>query len=218
MLAGERFGQLTNVHCLPVTTWKELVAQTEVALKAAKHGDWVIVDRFDKPWDFVQGYFSEEIYGKAADDYIMMRRKQLVDRKTGETQDRPALVGEFGIGDWVTMGKLYTAWFHSLHYVTPAHLYVTTPPKPLDESDDADTKLLFGAFGIRPAGRRGMAHEFHSVFVMNFSRHGSHSENNEEAPGSWHVTTVKDRERPMLVNMELRDFGLQYVKKIARVG
>ncbi len=215
MLSGERFGGLENVHCLPVTSWKELVEQTAVAIEAAERGDWIIVDRFDKPWEFVQSYFGEEIYGKDPGAYIMQRRRELANKKT--PADRPALVGEFGVGDWVTMGKLFGTWFRSLNYSSPAHIFATTPPKSISSYDSKEVTALFSAFGIRPGGRKEMAHEFQTVLIMTYSRHGSHKENGDEVSGSWHLTTVKDRERPMLDGEELKDFGLQYIRKIAKV-
>ena len=147
----------------------------------------------------------------------MMRRKEQKDKKTGETKDRPALVGEFGQGDWLVIGKLFKTWFRSLNYSTPAHLFATTPPKSISGYDSKEVVALFSAFGIRPGGRKEMDHEFQTVLIMTYSRHGTHKESGDEAPGSWHVTTVKDRERPMLDKMELKDFALQYIRKIAKV-
>lgn len=221
MASGQRFGGIAeadggNVIYLPVTDWGTLQTATATAIERAVEGDWIIIDRISLPWDWVQAWFGREIYGQDPADYIMMRRQQLADKG----KDRPAFVGEFGVGDWVVMKKVYAAWFHSLLYSTPAHLFATTAPKRTGDRGTGDPVLdeLFGAFGMMPAGEKTMSQYFHSIFLMvHRARTGTHLEDGKEVTGRWEITTVRDRERPMFDVKKLRDFGLEYVRKVAKV-
>jgi len=56
------------------------------------------------------------------------------------------------------------------------------------------------------------------VFIFAHTRQGTHREGEEEKVGSWEFTTIKDRERPTFEKRTLRDFGLEYIKKVARVS
>lgn len=221
MLSGERFQGLAevdggNVVYLPARDWEGLQEATAAAVEQAVEGDWIIVDRISLPWDWIQAWFGKEIYGQDPADYVMMRRQELADKG----RDRPALVGEFGQGDWVVMKKVYFAWLHSLVYLTSAHLFAATTPKRISDRGTGDAVLdeLFGAFGMMPAGEKTMSHIFHSIFVMvHRARTGAHIENGVEVPGCWEITTVRDRERDSFDTKKLRDFGLEYVRKVARV-
>lgn len=222
MLAGKRFAELAaadggNVTFAAVRDWDTLQEATDAALAEVEIGDWLVIDRTDPAWDWVQAWFAEQVYGEDRTDYIMKRRMELAEKG----KDRPPIVGEFGQGDWTTMNRVYDAWFHKLIYGCPAHLILTVAPKAIYNLDsmDPDTAKMFAPYGFQPGGRKGMAHYAHTVIMLGQRPHvGTHMMDGDELPGSWEATTIKDRERPRWTDHVLRDFGLEYVRRHARGG
>lgn len=172
--------------------------------------DWTIIDMADNAWKTVQNYFVGEVFGEDPGDYFLAVRKQIEAgaRKTkdGKTPTSTITEGLDGWKDWGVINKLYDDWILPIVYQIPTHVYATTKVEKVDRNEkDAETKLLFGDLGIRPAGQKALGHQMHSLFLFLAGK------------DKWAITTVKDRGgRPYFNKTPLTSFYIQYL--VAKAG
>ena len=72
----------------------------------------------------------------------------------------------------------------------------------MDERADAQTKEMYGRFGMKPVGNKHLGYQARTVLL--FQRFGEQRV----------MTTVKDRERVELQGAPIGDFSISYLKTV----
>ena len=179
---------------------------TEVAKEyAAKAGpdDWIVTDLFDKGWEEVQGYYSEQVYGEDKGDFFLAMRKEMEASKKKNKNFQPFE----GWTDWTVIKPLHAQWANNVIFRHKAHVYLATGQKPVargvDKKDVIDT---FGHLGSKPAGEKSIG--VHGVnTVLKFT---------QKDPETWTMSTAKDRGgREMMVDKVNKNFAMDYLVKVA---
>lgn len=163
----------------------------------AKPNDWLVLDMAHKPWQSVQEYFSDEVFGQSIDNYFLEARKKA---QGGNALD--------GWTDWSVINKLYNAWMMKFLRF-PGHIIACAPVTNVinegKKTDDApEIKSIFGAFGVKPEGQKALPFQFHTVLLLS-----------DGGKNGYRISTIKDREREKLKNQELVDFVPNYLVKVA---
>ena len=197
MLVGPKYAELGNVTVYNAFEWPEIVAATNEIMPKVTADDWVVVDFMGPCWDAVQAWYVSEIYG-ASDmgEYFMDIRRAKAKGQTAQELE--------GWKDYGVINPVYKRWFNQLVHSSPAHLYTTATVAGLQERDDKGVKAIFQAFGIRPVGQKHLAFNMHTVLLFAMTK-----------SDEWRVTSVKDRERELLVNQPITDFTRDYLVKVA---
>ncbi len=175
--------------------------------KPLKDGDWSVIDMADLAWETVQRYYVAEIFDEDAGDYFLAIRKEVqAGTRKGKPGGSPVADGLDGWKDWTVINKLYSDWILPIIYQLPTHVYATTKVEKIDRGEkEAEWLMLFGEYGVRPAGQKRLGHQMHTDCLM--------------IPGKdeWFITTFKDRGgRPYFKRVQLVDFYLQYL--VAKAG
>lgn len=177
--------------------WSEYQDSLKEIYAKSRPNDWLVLDMAHKPWQAVQEYFTDEVFGKSVDSYFLEARKKAAG---GNPLD--------GWNDWSVINKLYNAWIMKFLRF-PGHIIACAPVTNVmndgKKTDDSpEVKALFGSYGVKPEGQKALAFQFHTVLLLSDSgRQG------------YRVSTIKDREREKLKNAELQDFVPNYLVKVA---
>lgn len=175
---------------------KEFAAQ-------ATADDWIICDLFDKGWEEVQNFYSEEIFGSDKGDFFLAKRKEMEEaRKNKNFQPFDGWV------DWTVIKPLHAEWANNVIFRHKAHVYLATTAKAVSrQTDKKDVIDTFGHIGQKPGGEKGLAvHGVNTVLMFTQVKTGE----------EWVLDTAKDRGgRTALVKEPLSNFGRDYLMKVA---
>jgi hypothetical protein len=209
MLATD-FTDLDNVTVYNADEWSDYIPHVQKAIENTttrdEHGrtmsdDWLVVDMMTDTWDAVQADFVEQIHGKEIDEYFLEVRKA---KKAADVKKGSALGALEGWMDWPVINTRYSKLYKTL-LKWPGHLYCTAELAQINaDTDDKDTRLLFGSYGVKPKGQKRMPHIFNTVLLMSKSR-----------VGEYRMTTVKDRGREEVEDEPVGDFAMTYLRKLA---
>jgi hypothetical protein len=182
---------------------------TEVAKEykvKAGSDDWIVTDLFDKGWEEVQNYYSEQAFGKDKGNFFLDLKKQL--ESSNKTKgDSP---GFEGWTDWPTIKALHAAWANDVIFKHKAHVYLAATQKPTSrKTDKADIIDTFGHLGAKPGGEKSIGP--HGVnTVIKFA---------QKRTGTWTMDTAKDRgAREQMVSLENKNFAMDYLLNPKRGG
>jgi len=190
---------LTNVEVFDCRVWPDYTTSVERIVRQSEPGDWLVVDFISSAWEAVQNHFANEVFNQQLGDYFLEARKSM-------KANAKRLDGLSGWTDWVVIKAMYQQFMRMIRYeLSEVHVYATSPVKTWSGDENKDIREIFQGFRGYPAGEKSLAHEFHTIAFLERSREG------------WLFSTVKDRERPLLDREPLKDFGLQYVRKVADV-
>ena len=175
---GEFGGQASvpNLHITFVYDWKDYTKWAdEVKAKIVPFRDWMVVDRADKAWRRVQEWFSEEVHGKSMAERTVEARKAFAKKKA-------MVVTPNDQADWMTINANYFEWFNSVMYESRANIMFVCAVDKVRTEDSEETKTLYSAIGINPAGQKEIAHEPHTVIFFE-----------QDSAHQYHARTIKDR-------------------------
>lgn len=201
-LSSPGLAHIKNVKIFPVYSWDDCETAQKAILALVKTYyakgiiPWIVVDMIDSLWDFVQGYFTMQIFGKKIDDYFLEARKAM---KKGAQR----LEAFEGWKDWQVINKLYQDWINTLCYQAQANIFLVAKSSAVGKSDDSGQGEIYGPFHQKPEGEKRNDYRVHTVILFTRDRY------------DWYVTTVKDRERRLMDMLPMRDFALQYLMVIA---
>jgi len=195
-LDGSLDDRIVQTDTFDYDTFEDVIQQARL-----KHqpGDWLVLDMVNKMWDFSQQAYFEKVFGKELDDYW------LETKKAGGN-----IGGDYG-SNWTVINKLYDALTLKIARY-PGNVLACTPAQEVRQpdsktgkgGDDRDTLLQFGRFGYKPMGQKLLAHNFHTVLLL------------QEVPkAGWAYSSVKDRNRPLVNGEPLEDFVKSYLVKQA---
>jgi hypothetical protein len=194
------FSDLTNVEvveCDP-EDWIEQLSTAEQLTKRCEPGDWFVYDSLTQPWPAVQGWFTEEVFGQDEADYFLEVRK--AKKEAGDA--KKSLGALDGWKDWPVINKNYKR-LNRLIRQCQGHVYATCEQTNITTEDDKDIRKLYGQYGVRPSGQKGIGHSMQTV--LWFTKTSSGRE----------ITTVKDRNRTKLKDEPFDDFFQDYLVDIA---
>jgi len=195
MLATQ-FSDLKNVTVYNVFDWPDYRKALKDLMEAEKEGDFAILEMADNAWQAVQRYYVSQIHDSEMGDYFLEARKKAKDRAA-----KPVYSDAFsGEHDWVVINRMYDDFINPLVYRLKSHLLITTRPEALAKKEDPDTQVVFGEFGVKPAGQKKLGHQVHTVFLLTHGKEG------------WFIRTAKERAgRSWFDKTPLRDFRMQYL-------
>ena len=184
------FCNLKNVSVYPARQWSQcesVLSQISLFIEAQ---DWFVIDMLDSLWDFVQSYYTTEIFGKKLDDYFLEVRKHF---KGGSK-----LEAFKGWTDWVVINKLYQDWINRAMYELPCNIFATAKATKLETTDDMIITDMFSAIGMKPEGEKRNAYRVHTVLLFTHNAFG------------YYMSTVKDRGRLQVLDYPINNFARQY--------
>lgn len=189
-----QYADLDNVTLFEVYDWTEYTEALNASTAAVRPNlDWIVVDFASSAWDAVQEYYVAQVYKTNIDEFFFEQTKA---RKSGNPLD--------GWKDWSIINRLYKQWANTLIHRHQGHVFMVAGAKVLSDSADRSVRALFGAHGIQPTGQKHLGHLPHTVIL-----------NRVGGPGEVFMTTVKDRERPVMDNVALHQFAVDYLVTVA---
>ena len=195
--SSQEFGQLRNLHDYPCFVWPDFKQASVEIRSVIRPQDWLIVDLLDPAWEAVQAYFIEQVFNENIEDYFLQARKETKSGKgTMKTLD--------GWKDWSIINRLYKAWVNPLFLQTKVNIYATAKVEQVSsDTDDKETRLIFGPYGVKPKGQKETGNLFHSILLFNYPK-----------AGKYYLTTIRDRQRPVFEKLPLTNFVTQYLVKV----
>ena len=180
------YGNLKNVKVVDCRNWETFEKAVERISELIKDrpGDWVIVDMIDALWSFVQNWYTQKVFGKDYDEYMLQVRQAVKDK------DPKKLETLKGWTDWNVINPTYQDAINRMFYEFDCNIYVTAKSvqysSSSDDKDYADMKEMFASVGLKPEGEKRNPNRTHTVLFFNNDFDG------------YYVTTIKDRGRPKL--------------------
>jgi len=197
MLLDPDYPDMDNVVVYDVDTWEEHNAALDEIRAKMGRDDWCVLDMMTATWDSVQSWFTDQVFNKDINEYFMEVRKNKADAKKGSS------LGAFeGWMDWPVINKEYATIYKRLLRM-PGHVYCTAELNQISEDDQKDVRGVFGPYGVKPKGQKRMGHIFKTVLLFT-----------KRKAGDYHLTTVKDRAREEVVDVEIGDFAMDYLKGV----
>lgn len=197
-LSSAEFSALTNIHDYPCFVWTDFKQASAAIRPMIRPQDWLVIDLLDPAWEAVQAYFVEQVFNEDIEDYFLQARKETKGAK-----------GNFkaldGWKDWPVINRLYKGWANPLFLQTKANIYATAKAEPVSaDTDDKETRLLFGPYGVKPKGQKETGNLFHSILLFTYPK-----------AGEYYLTTIRDRQRAVVEKLPLSNFVVQYLVKLA---
>lgn len=174
--------------------WEEIVANVKEIRGKVKKDDWVAVDMMNTPWNEVQRYFTERVFGMDQGEFWTQYLADL--NKSGGKGSKTPFDGQT---DWQAIKAQYARFTRPL-WTMPCHLYLAAPEKNLAHHEAEATKDLFGKLGWKPDCEKSTPHATRTVLRKFRQR----------------VTTVKDRQREKLTGVKINNFAFDYLVKVGK--
>lgn len=203
---GEDTDEPGNISVWRVEDWDEQVdayvqifgvKQKNIA-PSVEPDDWVVIDNGSLPWDAVQDWAAQQIYGQTREE----RTEARGDERRGDKSNLLVFDGEMDYG-----GKINPQYRQYLgRHLTrpPCHLFVTADMAELDDRNrDKQLRGLYGSWGVMPRGQKRLGSSMQTVLLK------------EQRGKKYVTTTVKDRGREQFANDEVEDFAKEYLRNIA---
>ena len=187
MLSDDVFSGLTNVVYEEVYGWRELKDATNRFREKIQPGDFLVIDMLTQAWEWVQQFYLEEVYGMDADDFFLMKQKEVkaANRKTRSGEDVTTI--NFGeVIEWPVINKIYYPWASKI-ISHPGHLIACAAEKEISKQE-ADKKELadFRRGGVKIAGQKMSGHLMHDIIRVQRGK----------TPQEPRLSTIGARPRP----------------------
>lgn len=197
----------SRIIILPVFVWREYISAMEFISRYARPNDWVSVDFISNAWSAVQEHFAMEVFNQDIAEYFLKVRKTLKD-------DAKSLGALEGWTDWQVINPMYRKWVNQLLFRGRYNVYCTAKADALSSdkkpTEDAQTRQLFLRFGVKPVGQKDLPFQFHTVL------YASRIVNPQTQKSDRIISAVKDRERPEVNGMTVKNFTQDYLVNVAR--
>jgi hypothetical protein len=198
---GER-GNVTTYVTGP-DDWRGMMDAARDIQKKAEKGDWVVVDSMTPTWSAAQGFFTEEVHGDDIEGYLLDVRKKREEQKKAGGKKASALEAFDGWMDWSVINATYFRLYKVI-LQHPGHLILTAEGQAISDTDSRAMRDTYAEYGVRPAGQKKLGFLTHTVLLTKKGRKGDYT-----------LTTVKDRGREDVEEIELDDFAKDYLQKVA---
>ena len=194
-LESEEFAELEGrITYVEPWDWSEYIDFLKEHRSAIKPGDWMVVDMMSEPWNEVQRYFVDQVWGEEEGDFWLKYAKQVNQNDGGSKTPFDGMV------DWQAIKKLYKRFQMAL-LKQPGHLYLATGEKQLHHHDSSATKRTYERYGngFKPDGEKTLGHIVRTVLRFTNQR----------------FTTVKDRQREYHQGKKIDNFARDYLRDVA---
>ena len=197
-------GRGGNVTVWTVYDWPEYRKALAEIKELDAEGNWIVLDMMDNAWSSPQRYFVQQLHDQDMGDYFLQARKVIKSQAKNVTSVSQAALD--GWLDWSVINRLYDDFILPIVYRLKSHVYISTRVEMMDRNEkDPDNKLIFGPYGVKPAGQKKLGHQVHTCFVLL-----------RNDKGEYFVTTIKDRaNRPYFNKTRLINFYVQYLAAVA---
>lgn len=183
--------------------WTDIAAAAREAQAKMRRGDWLVVDSMTPCWKAVQEHFVQEVHGSNIEAYLLdVRRKREEAAKKGGKRGS-SLEAFDGWMDWSVINPMYSK-LHRCILDQPGHLIITAEGQALGDNDSKAMRDQYQAVQMRPAGQKQLGFITRTVLAVKKGRKDDYT-----------LTTVKDRGREDVEDMELDDFAKQYLQGVA---
>lgn len=195
--------EIGNVHTESPEEWDEALETVQHIIRKMGRDDWLGFDMMTQTWDWVQEWFSDQVFGKDIADYFLEIRQAKQASKEKGGKDAKSLGALDGWKDWPVINKTYNKLYRAI-LRAPGHVYLAAEQTKTGEDDDKDTKELYGPYGVKPKGQKRLGHVPHTSIMFTKTR-----------VGEYQLTTIKDRGRPEMERQPVEDFARDYLMKVA---
>lgn len=152
--------------------WTAHITALEKAVADAGRDDLLIIDSITPLWQAAQDWYADEVFGKSLDEFFLETRKAA---GNGQAFD--------GWKDWGVINKVYGKLYRLMNRF-PGHVILTAEIDTLADTEDKDTRSLYGSHRVKPRGQKSLGHRVNTILLTAKSRQGDFS-----------MSTVKDRGR-----------------------
>jgi len=206
MIYGERFRDLNNIEVLTCVRWEDFRdGLDKMKANVRPYLDWIVCDLADKAWSSCTENYVMDAYGCTMQQLLVRQRHETeaagAKPKSPNDPHRSRFGGLEG-EEWVEINSMYLPWAQDIFLNVKTHVYFACPLGNVDERADAQTKEMYGRFGMKPVGNKHLGYQARTVLL--FQRFGEQRV----------MTTVKDRERVELQGAPIGDFSISYLKTV----
>lgn len=195
---------LDNMTIYPVYEWMEYGQALKSILPKLRPNDWLVCDLISEAWPCVQEYYTNQVFGQDIGSFFLKVKTELNKDNAFD-----------GWKDWGYINKLYFDFTRPFVYKSPCHIIGCATADAIMRpksggggqgvSDDKETISVFGAVGFKPDGQKRLKHQFNTTIFLHKS-----------LKGEYLMTSVKDRERELLISRPVNNFALDYLKGVAQ--
>ena len=136
------------------TSWEEY--RNAINSLSIKDGSWILVDRVDLSWSFVQRWFTQQKYNEELSERLVEVSKGM--------KRASMFVPRFDQGSWQVVNEAYESTMLKLLYKTRCNIVLTAGIRATEEGNPLD---VFGSLGVAPRGQKELPHQPHSVFLLH---------------------------------------------------
>lgn len=190
-----------NLVIHDVADWNDIEAAAKRILKVVEPHDWIVLDLISSFWELVQDHFVERVLSRDVGDFWEQVRQSNAN-KDGSPHD--------GWKDWSIINKLYRTVTNPLLARPPCHIYATAEETAVGGTEEKDERELFQRTGRKPVGQKHLPRYFDTIVRVQRTR--------ERGADKFTMSTIKDRERELVVDVEVKDFFMAYLKGHAGWG
>lgn len=199
----QEINSLSNMAVKEVYDFPEYREALDTFLRLIKPNDFLVCDLMSESWSAAQTYYTDQVHDNEANYFLQVRAAMKSPTKENVLD---------GWTDWQYINRIYFNFAKPFVYKSPCHIIATSTADPVARpkpgstvGDDRETLTVFGSVGWKPEGQKRLKHQFNTtIFVFKDNR------------GVHRFTTVKDRERPLIIAQPLNSFPIDYLKSIAK--
>lgn len=200
---GIPIGPEGNIVLFSCKGWEQEAWALQYAVDHAEADDWILFDSISAPWEDVQSWFVQQVFGSSIDKYFMEVR--MAAEKAGG--DKKALGALEGWTDWPAINAVYRERIRQHLKYPPCHIYVTAELDAISKEEKSDKAVVavYGSKGVKARGQKRLGHDVQTVIWKEQKR-----------SGDWVMTTIKERGGRDEVDQEgVEDFAVNYLEDIA---
>ena len=196
-------GNVVLYHC---RGWEASVKAIADALKRAGRNDWLVVDSMSWLWDDVLAWYIERTHGSELPEFLISARIEQV--KAGKTTAAKGATGgqEATVVEWNYINPVWNKQVATPLVNAQCHVYLCSEAKEArtDGRQDKQLSVLYEQIGWLPKTQKRVGNGAQTILFFNVSK-----------TGAYKVTTVKDRGRDKMEEVEWSDLGSTYLRQTA---
>lgn len=157
--------------------------------------DWIVLDSASPiTYNWCQDWVLEQTMGTDLGGALVELRAKYNDPKDYQGN-------MLNILPWPIVKKEYSKLWRGVQR-WKGHMIMTAQAKKIGyfERDDSQLQRIYGPVGAFPEGQDNVRHAMSTTLFLQNPR-----------ADRWTMTTVKDRNRPMMVDVQVDDFGVDYL-------
>lgn len=196
-------GKLVLYHC---RGWEQSVAALAEALNRAGRDDWIVVDSMSWLWDDILEWYVRKVHGSELPDFLMQHRLDQVKAGKITAADKATAGQDKLVIEWNFINPIWMKEIATPITNAHCHIYLCSEAKEMRTDGKVDKQLsqMFSQIGWVPKTQKKTPNIVQTVLYLTRGKLGEYT-----------VTSVKDRSREDLVEVEWGDLGGEYLRKVA---